>query len=112
MLRFRIEKRIAIDRLFGSATFGAFGDWAPVSQMDGIHQDLPDLVRATRFASVKDYGQLKIKALRAKADAALGENFELRRFHNVAIDGGSVPLSVLEANVDTWIAAERKAAKK
>jgi len=30
----------------------------------------------------------------------------------VVIDGGSVPLSVLEANVDAWIAAERKGSKK
>jgi uncharacterized protein (DUF885 family) len=63
-------------------------------------------------ASAYKVGELKIKALRTKARAALGEDFDLRRFHNIVIDGGSVPLSVLEANVDTWIAAERKRAKK
>jgi len=57
-------------------------------------------------------GELKIEALRAKAHAALGEGFDLRRFHNVVIDGGSVPLSVLEADADAWIAAERKGGKK
>jgi uncharacterized protein (DUF885 family) len=63
-------------------------------------------------ATAYKVGALTIKGLRARARAALGENFDLRRFHNVLIDGGSVPLSVLEANVDAWIAAERKGAGK
>lgn len=63
-------------------------------------------------ATAYKVGELKIKALRAKARAALGEGFDLRRFHNVVIDGGSVPLLVLEANVDAWIAAERNRGKK
>ena len=63
-------------------------------------------------ATAYKVGELKIKALRAKARAALGEGFDLRRFHNVVIDGGSVPLLVLEANVDAWIAAERNGGKK
>ncbi len=62
-------------------------------------------------ATAYKVGELKIKALRAKAKAALGERFDLRRFHNLVIDGGSVPLSVLEANVDDWIATQRKVAK-
>jgi uncharacterized protein (DUF885 family) len=63
-------------------------------------------------ATAYKVGELKIKALRAKTHSALGERFDLRRFHNVVIDGGSVPLSVLEANVDAWIASEGKGGKK
>jgi uncharacterized protein (DUF885 family) len=52
-------------------------------------------------------GELRIKALRAKAKAALGDRFDLRRFHNALIDDGALPLDVLEARIDEWIAARK-----
>jgi uncharacterized protein (DUF885 family) len=55
-------------------------------------------------------GELRIKALRAKAKAALGERFDLRRFHNALIDDGQLPLDVLESRIDEWIAARKSAA--
>ena len=54
-------------------------------------------------------GELKIKALRANAKAALGDRFDLRRFHNALLDDGALPLTVLEARIDEWIARERAA---
>ncbi len=53
-------------------------------------------------------GELKIKALRAKAKAALGDKFDIRRFHNALIDDGALPLTVLESRIDEWIAREKK----
>ena len=53
-------------------------------------------------------GELAIKALRAKAAAALGARFDVRRFHNALIDDGALPLDVLEQRIDAWITAERR----
>jgi len=52
-------------------------------------------------------GELKIKELRAKAKAALADHFDLRRFHNAVIDGGDLPLDVLEGRIDEWIATQK-----
>ena len=52
-------------------------------------------------------GQLKIQELRDRARAALGERFDIRRFHMAVLDQGAVPLGVLEQQVEEWIAAER-----
>lgn len=52
-------------------------------------------------------GQLKILELRANASRELGAKFDLRAFHDVVLASGSVPLDVLEGNVNAWIAAQR-----
>ncbi|MEM8983313.1 MAG: DUF885 domain-containing protein [Pseudomonadota bacterium] len=48
-------------------------------------------------------GMLKILALRAKAEAALGDAFDIRAFHDTVLGGGALPLAVLERRIDTWI---------
>jgi uncharacterized protein (DUF885 family) len=49
-------------------------------------------------------GQLRITALRERAEKALGPKFNLPAFHEVVLGDGTVPLSLLEAKVDQWIA--------
>jgi len=48
-------------------------------------------------------GQLKILELRARAKNALGQKFDIREFHNVVLNLGSAPLTVLEEVVDQYI---------
>ena len=52
-------------------------------------------------------GELKIRELRARAEKALGDKFDLRRFHDAVLGQGAVPLDMLEAQIDAWIAAEK-----
>ncbi|MGZ8310588.1 MAG: DUF885 domain-containing protein [Allosphingosinicella sp.] len=51
-------------------------------------------------------GRLKILELRQRAEQRLGERFNIRRFHDAVLRNGSVPLDVLESEIDRWIAAE------
>ena len=55
-------------------------------------------------------GELKIQELRDRAEAELGENFDIRGFHAEVLQDGSVPLAVLEAKIDRWIASKKPAA--
>lgn len=53
-------------------------------------------------------GQLRISAMRARAEAALGPRFDVREFHSVMLRGGALPLEVLEAKIDRWIASQTR----
>ena len=52
-------------------------------------------------------GELKLKELRARATAKLGDKFDLRSFHDEIMWNGALPLSILDQRTDRWIAAEQ-----
>ena len=52
-------------------------------------------------------GELKIKELRAKAEKVLGTRFDIREFHDVVLRNGTLPLDLLEEQVNAYIAAAR-----
>jgi uncharacterized protein (DUF885 family) len=48
-------------------------------------------------------GELKIQALRHRAEAALGPRFDIRAFHTQILGGGAMPLDILDAKIEAWI---------
>jgi uncharacterized protein (DUF885 family) len=52
-------------------------------------------------------GQLKIRELRERAQKDLGAKFDIRAFHDEMLDGGTLPLDLLEARTDQWIAQQK-----
>jgi uncharacterized protein (DUF885 family) len=52
-------------------------------------------------------GQLKFRELRDRAQRELGKKFDIRTFHDEMLDGGTLPLDMLEARTDKWIARQK-----
>ena len=56
-------------------------------------------------------GQLKILELRERSKKELGSKFDVRKFHDEVLGAGALPLDLLEARIDRWIAAQKGIAK-
>ena len=48
-------------------------------------------------------GQLKIRELRSRAENKLGDNFDIKIFHERILESGCIPLKLLEEKIDNWI---------
>jgi len=53
-------------------------------------------------------GMIRIQQLRARAEEALGEDFDIRGFHDTVLGGGSMPLAILEQRIANWIASQQE----
>lgn len=92
--------------------------WTRQQMVDYFHahssQDEPDVQAETdRYitwpgqALAYKMGELKILELRARAKQALGGKFDIRAFHDAILDGGALPLDVLETRINAWVAAQK-----
>ena len=84
-------------------------DWmqsnSPITETDVIAEVERYIAIPSQALSYK-IGQLKIRELRVRAEEALGDAFDVRQYHNLVLTTGSVPLLVLESEVDRWIASQ------
>jgi uncharacterized protein (DUF885 family) len=74
---------------------------------DGITSEIERYMANPGQALSYKIGQLKIRELRARAKAALGDNFDIREFHNQILETGCIPLALLENKIDKWIETKK-----
>ena len=58
-------------------------------------------------ATAYKIGEIRLRAIRTRAEQALGERFDVRRFHDALLVDGPLPLGLLDARMDRWIAEEK-----
>ena len=51
-------------------------------------------------------GEIRLRAIRTRAETALGDRFDVRAFHDALLVDGPLPLALLDQRMDAWIAAE------
>ncbi|AWW00980.1 DUF885 domain-containing protein [Arcticibacterium luteifluviistationis] len=73
---------------------------------DGIISEIERYMVMPAQALSYKIGQLTILSLRKEAESKLGDTFNIKAFHNIVLDAGDMPLSVLEQRVRTWIEQE------
>lgn len=71
--------------------------------LENVRSEIQRYIIMPGQATSYKIGMLKIQSLRAKAELALGEKFDIRAFHDTVLGGGALPLSLLERRVDCWI---------
>jgi uncharacterized protein (DUF885 family) len=92
--------------------------WTRQQMVDFFHEhsteDEPDVQAETdRYIAIPaqalayKLGQLEILKLRQRAQTELGSKYDIRAFHDEILNGGALPLDVLEARVTAWIAAQK-----
>jgi len=75
--------------------------------LESITSEIQRYIVTPGQATSYKIGMLKIQQLRRKAEAELGDGFDIKGFHDTVLGGGALPLALLERRVDTWISAQK-----
>jgi uncharacterized protein (DUF885 family) len=97
--------------------------WTRQQMIDFFHEhtseDEPEVQSETdRYIAVPaqalsyKIGQLDIQRLRRQAQSELGSHYDVRAFHDEILNGGALPLNILDARVTAWIAAQKNTEAK
>ena len=83
-------------------------DTALTSTESGAASEVDRYIAVPAQALGYKIGQLKISAIRAKAEKTLGARFDIRKFHDELLRDGALPLDILEIKMDVWIQDNRR----
>jgi uncharacterized protein (DUF885 family) len=73
----------------------------------GVQAETDRYIAIPAQALAYKLGQLEILKLRDRAQAELGSKYDIRAFHDEILNGGALPLDVLDARVTAWIARQK-----
>lgn len=89
------------------AAIGFMKENTALSDAD-IATEVDRAIAAPGQALASKVGQLKIRELRNAAEKRLGPKFDVREFHAAILNGGAMPLDLLQRKIEAWIGAERQ----
>jgi uncharacterized protein (DUF885 family) len=78
-------------------------DWTPAPSVE-IESEVDRYIAMPGQALAYMVGRLEIQRIRAEAERALGPRFDIRRFHDIVLGGGALPLALLDDVVKEWVA--------